>query len=223
MNISKNKSHAELVKLCKELRAEVRRLTINQNNKTSNLVDTRAKYKKRINKLTWKMFKMNQRLYAKDVHIENIKKRTNRMRGVWKRSGYRESLQRIKKTNYKVKGLSKFMFHMATVMDIYKLDIIEYSFIMWAGRFNFFDRKDFEYSNHGVDLSFYSIVAKMKRKGYLISMDTGESKRRRVFALTGTGVDLYNRIAKFTNKFLSEAGTSSIRGDVQDTRNSKED
>jgi hypothetical protein len=33
-----------------------------------------------------------------------------------------------------------------------------------------------------------------------VAKKTGEA--RKIFSLTGTGVDLYNRVAKFTNKSL---------------------
>jgi DNA-binding PadR family transcriptional regulator len=109
---------------------------------------------------------------------------------------------------------------MSTVMEIYKLTLEEYSFIMWAGMYDFFDKKDFYIFNRGVEVSFYIMIRKMINKGYVVVVGSKTGETRKVFALTGTGVSLYNKIAKFTNKFLIDAGTSDIRRGVQNTSSS---
>jgi DNA-binding PadR family transcriptional regulator len=87
---------------------------------------------------------------------------------------------------------------------------------MWAGMYDFFDKKDFYIFNRGVEVSFYIMIRKMINKGYVVVVGSKTGETRKVFALTGTGVSLYNKIAKFTNKFLIDAGTSDIRRGVQD-------
>jgi len=101
-----------------------------------------------------------------------------------------------------VKHLAAFLFKTSAVMEIYKLDMREYSFILWAGRYDFFDRKDFNNTVGDIDVSFYRMVNKLMKRGLVdfVAKKTGEA--RKIFSLTGTGVDLYNRVAKFTNKSL---------------------
>jgi len=217
-NISAKAPHSKLLEKARALQEELRIARQKIERRDRAIKDMRERHKKNMGKQSWKIFKLNQLVYGKNLHIERIQKRSNKMRGVWKNKGFREALQKITKTNYKVKGLSKFMFHMNTVMEVYKLNMLEYTFIMWAGRYDFFDRKDFEISNHGADVPFYRIVGRLMKRGHLVLIAKKPGDARRIFSLSGTGLDLYNRIAKFTNKFLSEAGTPDLRHNLQNSR-----
>jgi hypothetical protein len=141
-------------------------------------------------------------VYGKNLHIQRIKAKNMRSSKVWRREGYNHAMKRIVVNHYKVKHLASFLFKTSTVMEIYKLDMREYSFILWAGRYDFFDRKDFNNTVGDIDVSFYRMVNKLMKRGLVdfVAKKTGEA--RKIFSLTGTGVDLYNRVAKFTNKSL---------------------
>ncbi len=167
-NISAKAPHAKLLEKARALQEELRIARQKIERRDRAIKDMRERHKKNMGKQSWKIFKLNQLVYGKNIHIERIQKKTNKMRNKWKRKGFREALQKITKTNYKVKGLSKFMFHMNTVMEVYKLNMLEYTFIMWAGRYDFFDRKDFEISNHGADVPFYRIVGRLMKRGHLV-------------------------------------------------------
>jgi hypothetical protein len=217
-NISAKAPHAKLLEKARALQEELRIARQKIERRDRAIKDMRERHKKNMGKQSWKIFKLNQLVYGKNIHIERIQKKTNKMRNKWKRKGFREALQKITKTNYKVKGLSKFMFHMNTVMEVYKLTMLEYTFIMWAGRYDFFDRKDFEISNHGAEVQFYKLINRLMKKGHVVLIAKKPGDARRIFSLSGTGLDLYNRIAKFTNKFLSEAGTPDLRHNLQNSR-----
>jgi hypothetical protein len=217
-NISAKAPHAKLLEKARALQEELRIARQKIERRDRAIKDMRERHKKNMGKQSWKIFKLNQLVYGKNIHIERIQKKTNKMRNKWKRKGFREALQKITKTNYKVKGLSKFMFHMNTVMEVYKLNMLEYTFIMWAGRYDFFDRKDFEISNHGAEVQFYKLINRLMKKGHVVLIAKKPGDARRIFSLSGTGLDLYNRIAKFTNKFLSEAGTPDLRHNLQNSR-----
>lgn len=217
-NISAKAPHSKLLEKARALQEELRIARQKIERRDRAIKDMRERHKKNMGKQSWKIFKLNQLVYGKNIHIERIQKKTNKMRNKWKRKGFREALQKITKTNYKVKGLSKFMFHMNTVMEVYKLNMLEYTFIMWAGRYDFFDRKDFEISNHGAEVQFYKLINRLMKKGHVVLIAKKPGDARRIFSLSGTGLDLYNRIAKFTNKFLSEAGTPDLRHNLQNSR-----
>jgi hypothetical protein len=217
-NISAKAPHSKLLEKARALQEELRIARQKIERRDRAIKDMRERHKKNMGKQSWKIFKLNQLVYGKNIHIERIQKKTNKMRNKWKRKGFREALQKITKTNYKVKGLSKFMFHMNTVMEVYKLTMLEYTFIMWAGRYDFFDRKDFEISNHGAEVQFYKLINRLMKKGHVVLIAKKPGDARRIFSLSGTGLDLYNRIAKFTNKFLSEAGTPDLRHNLQNSR-----
>lgn len=219
-HVGKQKGSAELRKICKERLDEIHRLKFMLARRDERIKETRAEAKIRYNKLKWKYFKLSQVSYGKDLEIAKVNRKNQVMHNTWKKQGYQNAMKRVKRTNYRVKGLSRFMFHMGTVMEIYKLTLEEYSFIMWAGMYDFFDKKDFYIFNRGVEVSFYIMIRKMINKGYVVVVGSKTGETRKVFALTGTGVSLYNKIAKFTNKFLIDAGTSDIRRGVQNTSSS---
>jgi len=215
--VGKQKGSAELRKICKERLEEINRLKFIIARRDERLKEVRAQTKIRYDKLKWKYFKLSQVSYGKDMEIAKINRRKQGMHNRWIKQGYQNAMKRVRRTNYRVKGLSRFMFHMGTVMEIYKLTLEEYSFIMWAGMYDFFDKRDFDAFNRGVDVRFYVMIRKMINKGYVVVVGTKNEESRKVFALTGVGMSLYNKIAKFTNKFLIDAGTSDIRSGVQDT------
>jgi hypothetical protein len=215
--VGKQKGSAELRKICKERLDEINRLKFIIARRDERLKEVRAQAKIRYEKLRWKYFKLSQVSYGKDMEIAKINRRKQGMHNKWIKRGYQNAMKRVRRTNYRVKGLSRFMFHMGTVMEIYKLTLEEYSFIMWAGMYDFFDKRDFDAFNRGVDVRFYVMIRKMINKGYVVVVGTKNEESRKVFSLTGVGMSLYNKIAKFTNKFLIDAGTSDIRSGVQDT------
>jgi hypothetical protein len=89
-------------------------------------------------------------------------------------------------------------------MSIYELDVTEYSFLLWAGRYDFFDKKDFETTLKNVNVSFYGTVNKLIKRGLVVMIAKKPGDARRIFSLTGTGVDMFTKLSKFTNKFLRE-------------------
>jgi DNA-binding PadR family transcriptional regulator len=200
--MTKNTPVEDLLKEIARLRNQIDQLKHHSKKNTEKRSKIRADWKTRYNKLKYKLFKKDQLVYGKNLHIQRIKAKNMRSSKVWRREGYNHAMKRIVVNHYKVKHLASFLFKTSTVMEIYKLDMREYSFILWAGRYDFFDRKDFNNTVGDIDVSFYRMVNKLMKRGLVdfVAKKTGEA--RKIFSLTGTGVDLYNRVAKFTNKSL---------------------
>lgn len=200
--MTKNTPVEDLLKEIKRLRNQIDQLKHHSKKQTEKKSQIRADWRTRYNKLKYKLFKKDQLVYGKNLHIQRIRAKAMRSSKVWRREGYNNAMKRIVVNHYKVKHLATFLFKTNTIMEIYNLDMREYSFILWAGRYDFFDRKDFENTVGDVDISFYRTVNKLMKRGLvdLVAKKSGEA--RRIFSLTGTGVDMYNRVAKFTNKFF---------------------
>jgi DNA-binding PadR family transcriptional regulator len=200
--MTKNTPVEDLLKEIARLRNQIDQLKHHSKKNTEKRSKIRADWKTRYNKLKYKLFKKDQLVYGKNLHIQRIKAKAMRSSRVWRKEGYNHAMKRIVVNHYKVKHLASFLFKTSTVMEIYKLDMREYSFILWAGRYDFFDRKDFNNTVGDIDVSFYRMVNKLMKRGLVdfVAKKTGEA--RKIFSLTGTGVDLYNRVAKFTNKSL---------------------
>lgn len=198
--MTKNTPVDDLLKEIKRLRNQIDQLKHHSKKQTEKKSQIRSDWRTRYNKLKYKLFKKDQLVYGKNLHIQRIRAKAMRSSKAWRKEGYNKAMKRIVVNHYKVKHLASFLFKTNTIMEIYKLDMREYSFILWAGRYDFFDRKDFENTVGDVDISFYRTVNKLMKRNLvdLVAKKSGDA--RRIFSLTGTGVDMYNRVAKFTNK-----------------------
>lgn len=200
--MTKNTPVEDLLKEIGRLRNQVDQLKHQAKKQTEKKSKIRAEWRTRYNKLKYKLFKKEQLVYGKNLHIQRIKAKNMRSSRMWRKEGYNHAMKRIVVNHYKVKHLAAFLFKTSTIMEIYNLDMREYSFILWAGRYDFFDRKDFDNTVGSLDVSFYKTVNRLMKRGLVDFVAKKAGEARKIFSLTGTGVDLYNRVAKFTNKSL---------------------
>jgi len=200
--MTKNTPVEELLKEIKRLRNNIDQLKHQSKKQYDHKTEIRNRWRTKCNKLKYKLFKKDQLVYGKNLHIERLQLSTHRKSLMAKKSGYKEAMNRISYNHYKVRHLSRFMFKTNTIMEIYNLDFREYAFILWAGRYDFFDRKDFNDTIGDVDVSFYKTVNRLMKRGMVDLIAKKPGDVRRIFSLTGTGIDLFNRISKFTNKSL---------------------
>lgn len=219
--ITKNTTREELVDECRRLKNLVRQLRHKKKEHRKTKVSTRNKavklWKEKFNKASYQIFKKEQTIYGKDLHIERLRRKVHRVSKQKMKAGYDLAMKRISVNHYKVKHVANFLMQTNTVMGIYGLTFREYAFLLWAGRFDFFNRKEFRDTMGDIDINFYATVNRMMNRGYISIIGKTEKEGTRLFSLTGTGVSLYNKLAKFTNKFLkSDTGASSVRDNVQD-------
>jgi hypothetical protein len=224
--ITKNTTREELIDECRRLKNLVCQLRHvkkkHVKTKTEKKREAVKEWKERFNKKSGESFKKSQIIWGKDVHIERLRRKLRVVKKVGIKQGYKAAMKRVMVSNYKVKHVAHFLMKANTVMEIYKLNFKEYAFLLWAGRYDFFSRKDFTMTVGDVDISYYSTVNALMKKGLITIIARNESQRLRLFSLTGTGVDMYNKIAKFTNKFLKrDTGASDLRDNVQDAGSSK--
>lgn len=219
--ITKNTSRDDLIEECRRLKNLICQLRFKKKKQKKKTNEVRDVWKEKYAKLSWQLFKKDQLVYGKDIHIKNLRANISRVAAKSRKTGYKSAMKKIKVNQYKVKHLAKFLMNTNTVMRIYKLDFKEYAFIMWAGRYDFFDKKDFELTIGEVEIQFYRTINRLMEKGLVMIVERETSNPRRIFTLTGTGVDMYNKIAKFTNKFLTnDTGAPSLRNRIQDSSGS---
>ena len=202
--LTKNTPHEELLAECKRLKNYICQLKFKLHEDVDKRRKIRKDWKVRVEKMRYKLLKKDQFLWVKDRHIENLRKRNKQIAGKQRAVGYKRAMKRVLVNHYKVKHLAVFLMKANDVMNIYGLDFREYAFVMWAGRFEFFNRQDFDLTVGDIDISFYSTVNRLIKKGYISFVEKKSSNARRLFSLTGTGVDMYNKVAKFTNKYFRE-------------------
>jgi hypothetical protein len=205
--ISKNAPRQFLVEECQRLKREIYFLNKKYEASKEKKSEIRSHWNEKYNKLHYQLMKKDQLIYGKDLHIKRLRARTLKVANAYRRKGYRNAMKKIKKNDFVVMGISKFFFEVDTILEIYSLDLAEYAFLLWAGRYDFFDRKDYESTAGDTRVSFYNMINRMKKRNIINIIATKEGSNRKIFALTGTGVDMYNRISKFTKNHLKDANT----------------
>jgi hypothetical protein len=91
-------------------------------------------------------------------------------------------------------------------------NIIEYSRLAKALNIEIYYvswKKDFDQIPNNGSISFYSLINKLVKRNLVNYIAKEQGSAAKILALTGTGLDIYNKISKFTNKFLSEGETKS--------------
>lgn len=205
--ISKNAPRQFLVEECQRLKREIYSLNKKYETSKEKKSEIRSNWNEKYNKLHYQLMKKDQIIYGKDLHIKRLRDRTLKVANAYRRKGYRNAMKKIKKNDFVVMGISKFFFEVDTILEIYSLDLSEYAFLLWAGRYDFFDRKDYESTAGDTRVSFYNMINRMKRRNVVNIITTKEGSNKKIFALTGTGIDMYNRISKFTKKHLKDASS----------------
>jgi hypothetical protein len=201
---TKNSPTEDLLNEIKRLRNHVAQLKLRQERRQGKVKKVRNEWKERYDRLRWVLFRKEQLIFGKEQQIEKLRYKNAYKVKRFRREGYRDAMNKIAVNNYKVKHLANFLFQTQTVMSIYELDVKEYSFLLWAGRYEFFDKKDFETTLKNVNVSFYGTVNKLIKRGLVVMIAKKPGDARRIFSLTGTGVDMFTKLSKFTNKFLRE-------------------
>jgi hypothetical protein len=201
---TKNSPTEDLLNEIKRLRNHLAQLKLRQERRQDKVKKVRNEWKERYDRLRWVLFRKEQLIFGKEQQIEKLRYKNAYKVKRFRREGYRDAMNKIAVNNYKVKHLANFLFQTQTVMSIYGLDVKEYSFLLWAGRYDFFDKKDFETTLKNVNVSFYGTVNKLIKRGLVVMIAKKPGDARRIFSLTGTGVDMFTKLSKFTNKFLRE-------------------
>jgi hypothetical protein len=201
---TKNSPTEDLLYEIKRLRNHVAQLKLREGRRQGKVKKIRTDWKEKYDRLRWVLFRKEQLVYGKDQQIEKLRYKNAYKVKRFRREGYRDAMNKIAVNNYKVKHLANFLFQTHTVMGIYGLDVKEYSFLLWAGRYDFFDKKDFETTLKNVNVSFYGTVNKLIKRGLIVMIAKKPGDARRIFSLTGTGLDMFNKVSRFTNKFLRE-------------------
>jgi hypothetical protein len=201
---TKNSPTEDLLYEIKRLKNHVAQLKLREGRRQGKVKKIRTDWKEKYDRLRWVLFRKEQLVYGKDQQIEKLRYKNAYKVKRFRREGYRDAMNKIAVNNYKVKHLANFLFQTHTVMGIYGLDVKEYSFLLWAGRYDFFDKKDFETTLKNVNVSFYGTVNKLIKRGLIVMIAKKPGDARRIFSLTGTGLDMFNKVSRFTNKFLRE-------------------
>lgn len=197
--ITKNSTWKELYEAYKSTKEEVLRLKrLHESSK-----DTKSRVIKNKNdkydKLSYKLFKEKQKVYGKDKHINNLQRHIRTKVVQARNSAYEKALAKVKERDGRIIDMYTFLAKMNTVSSITKLSLVECSFLLWAGTYNFYSMRDFKRDCADMQYNFYAINNRMAKKGYIVALENRDASIK-IFALTGTGLNMFEKIDKFTKK-----------------------
>lgn len=197
--ITKNTPRTEMFEAYKEAKAEILRLKrLHGNSKETKTRVIKHKNEK-YDKLSYKLFKEKQKVYGKDKHIDNLRRHIQTKVAKAKRTGYEKAIAQIKERDGRIIDMYTFLNKINVVTQIMGMSLNECAFILWAGTYNFYGTKDFKRDWPETGVSFYNMNNRMVKRNYIAAIDQLDN-RKKTFALTATGLDMFSKIDKFTKK-----------------------
>jgi hypothetical protein len=164
--------------------------------------EVRAEKNKKYNELRYQLLKRDQRIYRLNKHIMNLQRFAVNERSKAKKKGIEEGKARIRVKDYSVIKMYEFLIQTGMVSNILGMSLGHCAFVLWAGRYEFFSVNDFKRDIPNPPHSYYSFINYFKSKN-LITFVNKENKKNQ-YALNASGVNLFNKIDKFTKKHFNE-------------------
>ncbi len=162
----------------------------------------RAEKNKKYNELRYQLLKRDQRIFRLNKHILNLQRYAVKERRVAKKKGIAEGKSRIRTKDYSVVKMYEFLIQTSKVSEILGMSLGHCAFVLWAGRYAFFSVNDFKKDIPNPPYSYYSLINYFKSKNLIIFVNKEDKKNQ--YALNASGINLFNKIDKFTKKHFNE-------------------
>lgn len=164
--------------------------------------EDRAKLRKHknevYNKLKYKLYKANRKIYIKDKHIFRLQCFINRAKAQAKKEGFEKGKGKVRVREYSIIKMYEFLLQVDNVTNILELPLSHCAFILWAGRYTFFTHNDYKTDNPTSNHGFHKLLNYFRKRNFII--EVGHQSSLKQFSLTATGLDLFNKIDKFTKR-----------------------
>lgn len=164
--------------------------------------EVRAEKNKKYNELRYQLLKRDQRIFRLNKHILNLQRYAVKERRVAKKKGIAEGKSRIRTKDYSVVKMYEFLIQTSKVSEILGMSLGHCAFVLWAGRYAFFSVNDFKKDIPNPPYSYYSLINYFKSKNLIIFVNKEDKKNQ--YALNASGINLFNKIDKFTKKHFNE-------------------
>jgi hypothetical protein len=164
--------------------------------------EVRKEKNKKYNELRYQLLKRDQRIFRLNKHILNLQRYAVKERRVAKKKGIEEGKSRIKSRDYSVVKMYEFLIQTSKVSNILGMSLGHCAFVLWAGRYEFFSINDFKKDIPNPPYSYYSLINYFKSKNLIIFVNKENKKNQ--YALNASGINLFNKIDKFTKKHFNE-------------------
>lgn len=163
--------------------------------------EVRKEKNKKYNELRYQLLKRDQKIYRLQQHIFNLQRFAVNERSKAKKKGIEIGKSKIRKVDYSVIKMYEFLIQVDQVSSILNMKLNFCAFVLWAGRYEFFNKNDFK-RDLPTQASMHYYVRYFLKSGH-ITIVSIENKVKQ-YTLTGSGIDLFNKIDKFTKKHFNE-------------------
>jgi hypothetical protein len=197
-NSTREEVYEAYIKSIEDLKRARHQLKINQNK----VKEVRKEKNKKYNELKYKLFKKDQQVFQMQKHIYNLQRFSVNERHKAKQKGIEIGKGKVKKVDYSVVKMHEFLLQIEKVSIILGMKLKDCAFILWAGRYEFFNFKDYNNDNPSSDIKFHYMVSRFIKSGDIVKVSTDNIKKH--YALSGQGLILFNKIDKFTKKHFNE-------------------
>jgi hypothetical protein len=176
------------------LKMERHRMKINQNK----VREVRKEKNKKYNELRYQLLKREQRIYRMQGHIFNLQRFAVNERSKAKKKGVEIGINKIRVKDYSVKKMYEFLLQIEQVSQILGMKLRFCSFILWAGRYAYFNSNDYKRDFPNSKYKFSRMIAHFKKHNFI--EDISKENTLKTYALNGVGISMFDKIDKFTKK-----------------------
>lgn len=164
--------------------------------------EVRKEKNKKYNELRYQLLRKDQKIFRLNQHIRNLQMYAVKERTKAKKSGIEIGKSRIKVKDYSVVKMYEFLFQTSKVSEILGMSLGHCAFVLWAGRYEFFNVKDFNKDIKTPSQTYQAFINYFRSRNFitLVSKDNAVNQ----YALTANGVLLFNKIDKFTKNHFNE-------------------
>ena len=164
--------------------------------------EVRKEKNKKYNELRYQLLKRDQKIFRLNQHIRNLQMYAVKERNKAKKKGIEIGKSRVRVEDYSIVKMYEFLFQTTKDADILGMGLGHCAFILWAGRYEFFNTNDFKRDIDNPSHTYQSFVNYFRSKNFitLVSKDNAINQ----YSLTATGISLFNKIDKFTKKHSNE-------------------
>jgi hypothetical protein len=164
--------------------------------------EVRKEKNKKYNELRYQLLRKDQRIFRLNQHIRNLQMYAVKERNKAKKKGIEVGKSRVRVKDYSIIKMYEFLFQTSKVADILGMSLGHCAFILWAGRYEFFNVKDFKKDIITPSQTYHAFISYFRSRNFitLVSKDNAVNQ----YSLTATGISLFNKIDKFTKKHFNE-------------------
>lgn len=200
--ITKDSTKEEIYKAYIDTQKKLKATIFHKKEIQGKVSEVRKEKNKRYSELRYQLLKRDQKIYRMQQHIFNLQRFAVNERHKAKQKGIELGKGKVRKVDYSVIKMYEFLLQVEQVSDILGMKLRHCAFLLWAGKYEFFNFKDYKKDHNNSATKFQTMVNRFIKSGHLVKVSTDNVKKN--YALSGSGISLFEKIDKFTKKHFNE-------------------